>query len=262
MRIEINLASRPYRELGPIYKRLRILIAVLTVLAAPLWLLTRSQSVRAAAAHRRFVAAENRVIGLQRQQQSYTASMRQPANAAVLQQAEFLNALFARKAFSWTAIMMDLENVLPSGVQVLNIDPETARGGSVTIHLRVSGERERAVELVRNLEHSRSFLLPRLAGETAENASHDNRGFQQVSAANVDFDILADYNPLPAPTPAKSTKPAASVKNAAKAPARRAAKTATLKPAARGARRTAPGNAGAGRGIHQPPASPRQEARP
>ncbi len=49
--------------------------------------------------------------------------MREPQNAAVLSQSQFLNQLFARKAFSWTAVMMDLENVLPSGVQVLNIDP-------------------------------------------------------------------------------------------------------------------------------------------
>ena len=36
--------------------------------------------------------------------------MRQPQNAAILTQAVFLNQLFAQKAFSWTAVMMDLEN--------------------------------------------------------------------------------------------------------------------------------------------------------
>ncbi len=64
--------------------------------------------------------------------------------------------------------MMDLENVLPSGVQVLNIDPVVSRDGKVTIRLRVSGAHERAVDLVRNLEHSHRFLSPRLARETAE----------------------------------------------------------------------------------------------
>ncbi len=28
---------------------------------------------------------------------------------------QFLNAVFARKSFSWTAVMMDLERVLPAG---------------------------------------------------------------------------------------------------------------------------------------------------
>ena len=77
------------------------------------------------------------------------------------------------KAFSWTAVMMDLENVLPSGVQVLNIDPViSSKDGKVTIRLRVSGAHDQGgVDLVRNLEHSRRFLAPRLARETAENQS-------------------------------------------------------------------------------------------
>ena len=103
--------------------------------------------------------------------------MREPQNASVLSQSQFLNQLFARKAFSWTAIMMDLENVLPSGVQVLNIDPVISRDGHVTIHLRVSGQRDRAVDLVRNLEHSRRFLSPRVSSESAETAQ-GSRGIQ------------------------------------------------------------------------------------
>jgi type IV pilus assembly protein PilN len=132
--------------------------------------------------------------------------MREPQNAAVLSQAQFLNQLFASKAFSWTAVMMDLENVLPAGVQVLNIDPVPTKDGKVTIRLRVSGAHDKAVELVRNLEHSHRFLAPRLARETAENGQQNgNRQPEQVSLpSNVNFDLLAEYNPLPekAQTPA------------------------------------------------------------
>ena len=101
--------------------------------------------------------------------------MRQPQNAAVLTQAAFLNQLFAQKAFSWTAIMMDLETVLPAGVQVMNIDPDHDKSGNVTIRLRVNGQRDRAVELVRNLEHSRRFLQPRLASESLETTTTGNQ---------------------------------------------------------------------------------------
>jgi type IV pilus assembly protein PilN len=68
----------------------------------------------------------------------------------------------------------------------------------VTIRLRVSGPHDRAVDLVRNLEHSHRFLAPRLARETAESNQSGRPAVEQVNAAsNVNFDLLAEYNPLP-----------------------------------------------------------------
>ena len=93
-----------------------------------------------------------------RSAQAYQALMRQPDNAQVLTQADALNKLFDEKAFSWTLAMEDLETVLPGGVQVTTLEPVRAKDGHITLHLRVIGPRDRAVELVRNLEHSRRFL--------------------------------------------------------------------------------------------------------
>ncbi len=201
MRVQLNLASRPFVELGPLYLRLRMLIVLLAVIALPLWLLLTAEKQKAAAAQARLDAVEMKIQALQSQRQMFQAQMREPQNAAVLSQAQFLNQMFASKAFSWTAVMMDLENVLPSGVQVMNIDPVIARDGKVTIRLRVSGAHDKAVDLVRNLEKSRRFLAPRLARETAENNQNGNRQVQQVSAtSNVNFDLLAEYNPLPETT--------------------------------------------------------------
>ena len=129
--------------------------------------------------------------------------MREPQNAAVLERSRFLNTLFVRKGFSWTAVMMDLEQVLPPGVQVTSIDPQITPEHEVLIRLKVSGDRTRAVELVKNLETSKRFVAPRLAGETAETADQNQAGpggVQRTSAAassGVEFDILSGYNPLP-----------------------------------------------------------------
>ena len=72
--------------------------------------------------------------------------------------------------------MMDLENVLPSGVQVLNIDPVIAKDGKVTIRLRVSGAHDRGVDLVRNLERSHRFLAPRAGpGDGGEQSERTRR---------------------------------------------------------------------------------------
>lgn len=225
MRVAVNLASRPYVELGPTYRRLRIAIVVLALAIAPLWLLLRSQTRKAAAASASVIAVQQRIQGLNQERQAFQSAMRRPENAAVLRQSHFLNTVFARKAFSWTAVMMDLENVLPAGVQVLSIDPIIQKNGDVTIRMRVSGEHTRAVDLVRNLEHSHRFLFPRLAGETAENANAQNGQGQPIASnanGRVDFDILAEYNPLPlSDTPGKHKdasrpKPAAAARKGAK----------------------------------------------
>ncbi len=207
MRIQLNLATRPFVELGPLYLRLRILIILLAVIAVPLWILLATEKRKASEAQARLNAVEQRIQAIESQKQAFQAQMREPKNAAVLSQSQFLNQMFARKAFSWTAVMMDLENVLPSGVQVMNIDPVVSRDGKVTIRLRVSGAHDRGVDLVRNLEHSHRFLAPRLARETAE-SNQNGRPVEQVSAtSNVNFDLLAEYNPLPDTT----EKPAATV---------------------------------------------------
>ncbi|HTZ58885.1 MAG TPA: hypothetical protein VMB49_12335 [Acidobacteriaceae bacterium] len=209
MRVQLNLASRPFVELGPLYLRLRILIILLAVIAVPLWLLLAKEKRAAAEAQARLDAVEQKIHALQAQRSAFQADMREPQNASVLTQAQFLNQMFAHKAFSWTAVMMDLENVLPSGVQVLNIDPVVSRDGRVTIRLRVSGAHDRAVDLVRNLEHSHRFLSPRLARETAESNNQNGRPIEQVStASNVNFDLLAEYNPLPETTEKPASKEA------------------------------------------------------
>jgi len=233
MRVQLNLASRPFVELGPLYLRLRLLILLLAALAVPLWLFTAAEKRKASEAQARLTAVEQKTQALEAQREAFQAEMREPQNAVVLSQSQFLNQLFASKAFSWTAVMVDLENVLPSGVQVLNIDPVIAKDGKVTIRLRVSGPHERAVDLVRNLEHSHRFLAPRLARETAE-SNQNGRPVEQVSAAsNVNFDLLAEYNPLPE-TPAKDAKEPKPAKEP-KANAPKAATAAKSRPARKAA---------------------------
>lgn len=236
MRVQLNLASRPFVELGPLYFRLRILIVLLAVAAVPLWLLLATEKQKAAAAQARLDTVNHQISAIQAQRQTFEADMREPQNASVLSQSQFLNQIFAEKSFSWTAVMMDLENVLPSGVQVMSIDPVIAKDGKVTIRLRVSGAHDRGVELVRNLEHSHRFLSPRLARETAETSQNNGRPAEQPvsTAANVNFDLLAEYNPLPDTT---ETKPAEKTKSATKA-ATKSAITKTA-PAPRHARKPA-----------------------
>ena len=196
MRITLNLATRPFSDLGPAIKRLRIAIGVLILVAICLGLGLRAIHQKAEEARARDHSLDGEIARITQERQGYQDLMRQPANAQLLVQAEALNKLFDEKGFSWTLAMEDLETVLPGGVQVSTLEPVRAKDGHITLHLRVIGPRDRALELVRNLEHSRRFLLPRIVGENAETNGGPNERLEPVSASNrVNFDLLADYNP-------------------------------------------------------------------
>lgn len=216
MRVTINLATRPYVELDRLLRQLRIAIGVLALVAAGLGIWLHTANSQAARQQRQLAALNAQADALDRERASNEGRLHQPVNAATLSRNQFLNTLFARKAFSWTAVLMDLESVLPAGVQVQSIEPLVAPTGEVTIRLRVLGDRERTVQLVRNLEGSRRFLSPRLAGEAQQTASSTAgreslgaNGLPQPGGAvatagglppviGVEFEIVSGYNPLQA----------------------------------------------------------------
>ncbi|WP_158943981.1 PilN domain-containing protein [Granulicella sp. S190] len=213
MRISVNLANRPFIELRPLFAKLRLAMVVLALLAVAFSYALHSLNAKAAVAQAQMDALKAKTQRYQHEQTVNEARMRQPQNMAVLERSRFLNDAFAEKSFSWTAVMMDLERVLPVGVQVTSIDPVITKEGDVNIRLRVSGDRDKAVQLVRNLETSQRFLSPRLASEQAQ-TQEGNRSastVQLTAPGAVQFDVLSGYNPLPE----KSAKSAAKEKEAA-----------------------------------------------
>jgi type IV pilus assembly protein PilN len=203
MRITVNLATRPFVELRPFFLRLRIFMAVLAVVGVGAILAAHVLQQKLDVAKDQIDRVHAQVLAARQEKLGNEQRMRQPVNAAVLTRAHFLNTLFLRKSFSWTAVMMDLENVLPIGVQVTSIEPAISTDGNVLIRLRVSGERDRAVQLVRNLERSKRFRSPRLTGEATQAKEAVGQGGNSfannnsLAPAGVEFEILADYNPLP-----------------------------------------------------------------
>jgi type IV pilus assembly protein PilN len=211
MKIHVNLATRPFVEMRPYILRLRWVMAGLAVVSLALIVSSHLLQKKLDAAQVKMNAIQTRTNAAVSEKQANERRMRQPANAAVLDRAHFLNTLFLRKSFSWTAVMMDLETVLPSGVQVTSIEPSVTADGDVIIRMRVAGDRDRAVQLVRNLEHSRRFLQPRLNSEAVQ-AKDQGQGNVAATAGGVEFEILADYNPLPEGQPFARAKLAAALK--------------------------------------------------
>jgi type IV pilus assembly protein PilN len=196
MRITLNLATRPFADYGPALKRLRIGVGILALVAICLLLGLRALHQKAEQARAREHSLDGEIARVNAERQGYQAMMQQPDNAKLLASADALNKLFDEKAFSWTLAMENLETVLPGGVQVSTLEPVRAKDGHITVRLRVIGPRDRAVDLVRNLEHSRRFLLPRIVGENSETSNAPNQRMIPVSATNpFNFELLAEYNP-------------------------------------------------------------------
>jgi type IV pilus assembly protein PilN len=198
MKISVNLATRPFVELRPLFARLRLAMGVLAVLAIGLGFGLHSLNQKAKAAQAKMDTLKSQTQAFERQRLANEARMRQPDNRGVLERSQFLNTLFAQKSFSWTAVMMDLEKVLPVGVQVTSLQPQVAKDGSVNMRLRVSGDRTKAVQLERNLETSQRFISPRLTGVSAQTEQQGRGTAMPVSSPGaVEFEILSNYNPLP-----------------------------------------------------------------
>jgi type IV pilus assembly protein PilN len=263
MRISVNLATRPFVELRPLFARLRLVMIVLALVAVGLGVGLHALNAKAKVATAQMTALKAETAGYTQQRTSNEARMRQPQNQSVLARSQFLNAVFAKKSFSWTAVMMDLEHVLPNGVQVTAIEPGISKEGEVSIRLRVTGDRDRAIELVRNLESSQRFVKPRLGGETALTAEKANAFGRNVPPAGirnasisgdaalgngVEFEIFSDYNPLNAvdsgkgavvskPAPKSASTPAPKVPKPKAAPLPPARPTPALPTASKGGKR-------------------------
>jgi type IV pilus assembly protein PilN len=217
MRITLNLATHPYANLAPHFRRLRIAMAVLAGISilSGLGLYFFGEEARQSRAREHNLDAQ--IAQVRAESQNAEATMRRPDNAQLLAQTQTLNHIFDDKSFSWTLAMEAMESVLPPGVQVTAIEPIHNKDGHITVHLRVSGPHDRAVEMVRNLERSRRFLAPRIVGENAQSGSGSNQRQEPVSASNhFDFDVEAEYNP---PAPGERAAAAATEKPVTEKPA-------------------------------------------
>jgi type IV pilus assembly protein PilN len=206
-----------------------MVMVALAVLAIALVIDLRIMSKRVNAAESQMRELKTQSSVLANERHANEARMRQPQNQAVLERSRLLNEIFERKSFSWTAVMMDLENVLPAGVQVTSIEPVITPDGDVNIRLRVSGDRDREVDLVRNLEHSQRFVSARIINESAQSQDQGRATAVSLAPGTVEFDILSGYNPLPAQkAAAEKEKTATNAHPAAATP--KAASSATPKP--------------------------------
>lgn len=89
MRVSVNLATRPFVELRPLFARLRLAMLLLAALAVALGFALHSLNAKAAVAGAQMNALKTKTAAYQHERQMNEARMRQPENMAVLDRSRF-----------------------------------------------------------------------------------------------------------------------------------------------------------------------------
>lgn len=187
MRIDINLASQQYEDRRKFWFRWGSPLVVLGLLT--LWLLYSviSGLIVAYKDTGLIRARQAQIASRDQEKAAAEALLNLPQNRNTRDRSQFLNDLFQRKAFSWTRVFEDMEQVMPARLHVVSIHPEMGDGNQLQIKLQVAGEsRERALELVRRMEASKRFQQTHIATEHL---------LQGQGGDNVEFEITAQYVP-------------------------------------------------------------------
>jgi type IV pilus assembly protein PilN len=188
MRVDINLATRPYEDSGPLWLRWGGALAALGLFTLILLYSTLSGWAAARKDRGLIEQRQQQIAARDLQKAKAEETLNLPANRGTRDRAQFLNDLFLRKAFSWTKVFEDLERVMPARLHVVSIHPEKAPDNQLKIKLVVAGEsRDRALELVRKMESSQRFRQTQIEQESTQAG--------QTPGDNVQFDISALYVP-------------------------------------------------------------------
>ena len=190
MQLDINLATQPYEDERRFWLRWGTALAGLVALTLILLATTGLFWFSASRDRSLIRQTEDKIAERDQEQQAAVALLSRPANADVRDRALFLNTLFQRKSLSWTKVLEDLERVMPPQLHVVSIHPEITKTKQLQLKLLVAGEsRERAIELVRNMENSQRFRRTQI--------DQENAVATQVPGDNVQFEVSTFYVPGP-----------------------------------------------------------------
>jgi type IV pilus assembly protein PilN len=100
---------------------------------------------------------QQKVEQLEAQRTALERFFAQDQNAKLHDRAAFINSLIDARSFDWTKMFMDLENILPSGVRVVSIEPAQEKG-RVEVKFTVGATNDEAkLKFLKALEDSNSF---------------------------------------------------------------------------------------------------------
>src|ERR1035438_2717630 len=166
MRLDINLATRPYEDAREFWSRWGIGVGALAVLTLVLLGWAISGWISAGRDRHNIPQLEQQIAGREKERADAQTILDMTANRSTRDQSQFLNGLIQRKAFSWTRVFEDLERVMPPNLHVVSLRPELNEQNQMELQMKVAGDnRSAAVELVHRMEGSKHFQGAQLLQE-------------------------------------------------------------------------------------------------
>jgi len=159
VRIPINLSSEPFRRDRPLLMASALCALLLCGLLGVLTFLILGERDRAKESREAVNRLQQQLSAITAEQTKLDATLRQPANAEVLERSVLLNALVERKSISWTRIFSDLEGVMPYSVRLLQVRlPQINSRNEVTLDMVVAAqEPAQVLDFLRRLQASPLF---------------------------------------------------------------------------------------------------------
>jgi len=171
MRLDINLATRPYEDAREFWARWGLGVGLLGALTLVLLGLAVNGWTKAGRDRHDIARLQQQIAARDTERAQAQAFLDLVANRSTRDQSQFVNGLIQRKAFSWTRVFEDLERVIPSNLHVVSLRPELNEQNQMQLDMKVACDtRAAAVELVHRMEGSRHFqgaqLVQEGSGET------------------------------------------------------------------------------------------------
>ena len=166
MRLDINLATRPYEDAREFWARWGLGVGLLAALTLVLLVFAVRGWSNAGRDRHNIVQLEQQIAALNQERTEDQAVLDMPVNRNTRDQSQLLNGLIQRKAFSWTRVFEDLERVIPPNLHVVSLRPELNEQNQMQLDMKVACDtRAAAVELVHRMEDSRHFQGTELIAE-------------------------------------------------------------------------------------------------
>jgi hypothetical protein len=140
MKIQINLASEPFRRDRPMVFASTVVAILLTGVLGMLIFLALAERDRSAESRRMIARIEGQLRGISAEETKLQAVLRRPENAEVLDRSLLLNQLLARKGVSWTRIFADLEAVTPHNVRLVQVRPQISPQNEISLDMVVAAQ--------------------------------------------------------------------------------------------------------------------------
>ena len=182
MRLDINLATRPYEDAREFWARWGLGVGLLAILTLFLIGLAVNDWAKAGRDRHEIARLQHQIAERDSERAQAQAFLDMAANRSTRDQSQFVNGLIQRKSFSWTRVFEDLEKVMPANLHVVSLRPELNEQNQMELEMKVVADtRAAAVDLLGE---------PDLAGAALHLVGGGMLGFRHRIEGPAEFDDI------------------------------------------------------------------------